>query len=76
MILQIPRNKKNKHNKIVMLSKSKLNSIETLTSKALIDHEISHEEYQTIINEEDKCRKMKEDVRMMKSQKSDDLNKE
>ena len=59
-----------------MLTRSKLNSIETLTSKSLIDYEISHEEYQTIINEEEKYRKMKEDIRMMKSQRSDELNEE
>ena len=34
-----------------MLAKSKLNSIETLVSKALIDMEINHEEYITILNE-------------------------
>ena len=34
-----------------MLARSKLNSVETLTSKALLDYEISHEEYSTIINE-------------------------
>ena len=36
-VLKITRNKKKKHNKIVMLAKSKLNSIETLISQALID---------------------------------------
>ena len=41
--LKITGNKKKKHNKIVMLAKSKLNSIETLVSQALIDLEISHE---------------------------------
>ena len=42
-ILKIARNKKNKHNKIVMLARSKLNSIEKLVSQVLIDLEISHE---------------------------------
>ena len=46
------RNKKKKHNKIVMLAKSKLNSIENKISKALMDNEISHEEFEKIINEE------------------------
>ena len=54
-----------------MLARSKLNSIETLTSRALIGYDISHEEYQVIINEEEKYRKMKEDIRMMKSEKID-----
>ena len=32
-----------------MLAKSKLNSIETLISQALIDMDISHEEFATIL---------------------------
>ena len=40
--LKTIRNKKKKHNKIVMLARSKLNSIETKISKALIDTEINH----------------------------------
>ena len=46
------RNKKKKHNKIVMLARIKLNSIESKISKALVDNEISHEDFETIINEE------------------------
>ena len=41
-----------------MLAKSKLNSIETLISQALIDMEISHEEFVTILNEKDRYEKM------------------
>ena len=37
--------KKKKHDKIVWLAKSKLNSIEVLISKALIDSNISHDEF-------------------------------
>ena len=44
------RNKKKKHNKIVMLLRSKLNSIESKISEALINNEISHEDFITIIN--------------------------
>ena len=62
-LLKITRNKKKKHNKIFILAKSKLNSIETLVSKALIDMEISHEEFNTILKEKDKHEKMKENVR-------------
>ena len=50
-LLNITRNKKKKHDKILMLAKSKLNSIETLISQALIDMEISHEEFVTILKE-------------------------
>ena len=42
-LLNITRKKKKKHDKILMLAKSKLNSIETLISQALIDIDISHE---------------------------------
>ena len=38
------KKKKKKHDKIVLLAKSKLNSIEVLISKALIDSNISHDE--------------------------------
>ena len=38
-LLSIARNKKKKHDKILMLAKSKLKSIETLISQALIDME-------------------------------------
>ena len=47
-LLNITRNKKKKYDKIFMLVKSKLNSIKTLISQALIDMEISHEEYITV----------------------------
>ena len=42
-LLNITKNKKKKHDKILMLAKSKLNSIETLISQALIYLDISHE---------------------------------
>ena len=44
------------------MAKSKLNSIETLISQALIDMEISHEEFITILNEKDKYEKMKNNL--------------
>ena len=46
-----------------MLARSKLNSIETLISQALIDMEMSHEELVTILNEKDKYEKMKDNLR-------------
>ena len=49
-LLNITRNKKKKHDKILVLAKSKLNTIETPISQALIDLEISHEEFLTILN--------------------------
>ena len=59
----ITGNKKKKHYKILMLAKSKLSSIETLVSQALIDMEINHEEFVTILNERDKYEKMKENLK-------------
>ena len=49
-----------------MLAKSKLNSIESLMSQALIDLDISHEEFKTIVNEEEKHDQMKESIRNKK----------
>ena len=46
-----------------MLAKSKLNSIEALVSQALIDMEISHEEFVMILVEKRKYEKMKENVK-------------
>ena len=46
-----------------MLAKSKLNSTEVLVSQALIDMEISHEEFVRILNEKDKYEKMKDNLR-------------
>ena len=45
-----------------MLAKSKLNSIETLISQALIDLDISHEEFIRILKEKDKYEKIKENL--------------
>ena len=70
-LLKTVRNKKKKHNKIVMLARSKLNSMESKISEALINNEISHEDFMTIINEEIKYRGIKESIRMMNSQRSD-----
>ena len=70
-LLKTTRDKKKRNNKTVMMPRSKLNSIETMMSKVLIDSEISHKEYATIINEEEKYRRLKEDTRMMKSQRND-----
>ena len=54
-----------------MMARSKLNSIESKISEALINNEISHEDFMTIINEEKKYRELKESIRMMNSQRSD-----
>ena len=62
-LLSTTRKKKKKHDQILMLAKSKFNSIETLISQALNDMEISHEEFVTIFKEKDRYEKMKENIR-------------
>ena len=51
---KIARKEKKKHNKIFMLANSKVNSIGTLMSQTLIDLDIKHEEFKTIVNEKEK----------------------
>ena len=62
-LLKTTRNEKKKHDKILMLAKSKFNKIESLVSQTLIDIGISHEEFITILKEKDKYEKDKENVR-------------
>ena len=59
-LLKIIRNKKKKHNTIAMLAESKWNSIENLVSQALIDLEISYEEFKTIANGKKSTKEWKE----------------
>ena len=61
-LLKTTRNKKKKYNEIILLARSKLNSIEIKISEALINSEISHEDFITIINEEKKHRELKENL--------------
>ena len=49
-----------------MLAKTTYNSIEALISEALNDVDISHKEIITILNEKDKCEKMKKDIEEQK----------
>ena len=62
-LLSTTRNKTKKHDKILMLVKSKLSSVETLISQALIDMGISHEEYIAILKQKYKYQKMEENLR-------------
>ena len=54
-----------------MLARSKLNNIESKISEALMNNEISHEDFESILNEEKKYRELKESIRMTNSQRSD-----
>ena len=72
--LNITRNKKKKHNKIIALARSKLNIIENLISQALIDFEITHEEFLKIIYEKNNYEQIIDNIKSVKN--VDDLNKE
>ena len=73
-LLNITRKKNKKHNKIITLARNKLNIIETLISWALIDFDISHEEFSKFIYEKNNYEQMKDNIRNAKS--INDLNKE
>ena len=69
-LLKTTRNKKKKINKIVMLTRNKLNSIESNISEELINNEISHEYFMKFIAEKRNYRELKESIGMMNSQRS------
>ena len=50
------------HDKPLMLAKSKLNSIYTLISQALIDMDISHEEFIAVLKEKGRYEMMKDNL--------------
>ena len=68
LFLLSTRNNNKKHDKIVILARSKLSSIESKISEALMNNQISHEDFMTIINEETNYRELNESIRMMKGQ--------
>ena len=70
-LLKTTQNRKKKHNKIAMLARSKLISVEIKISEGLINKEISHEHFTIIVNEEKNYHELKESIRMMKTQRSD-----
>ena len=72
-LLNITRKKNKKHNKIIALARSKLNTIETLISRALTDFDISHEEFSKIIYEKNNYEQIRDNIKSVKS--INDLNK-
>ena len=62
-LLSTATNKKKKHDKIFMLVKSKLNSIEILESQALIDMEIRLEKFITILKGKHKYEKINQNLK-------------
>ena len=64
-LLKTTRKKKKNHNKIVMLARSKLNSKEIKISEALMNNDIGHEDFMTIINEEKKLSRIKRKINLI-----------
>ena len=62
-LLKVTKKRKKKHNKIIELAKSKLNTIDNLLSSALNDSEISHEEFSNIITEKSIYENKKENIK-------------
>ena len=74
ILLNTTRKSKKKHNKIITLARSKLNIIENVISQALIDFEITHEEFSKIIYGKNNYEQIIDNIRSVKS--INDLNKE
>ena len=72
-LLNVTRNKKKKQDEVLMLTKTKFSSIETYVSQALIDMEISHEEFIIVLKETDKYDKMKDNWRSENEKKNYDI---
>ena len=62
-LLKLTKKRKKKHNKIIVLAKSKLNTIEALLSSALNDSKISHEEFTNVITEKNIYENIKENIK-------------
>ena len=62
-MLKVTRKRKKKHNKIIVLAKNKLNTIDNLLSSALNDSKISHEDFTNIITEKNIYENIKENIK-------------
>ena len=70
-MLKLTKKRKKKHNKIIVLAKNKLNTIDTLLSSALNDSKISHEEFTNIITEANIYENMKENIKELTTESSE-----
>ena len=71
-LLKLTKERKKKHNKIIALAKNKLNTIDALLSSALNDSKISHEEFTNIITEKNIYENMKENIKELTTESSDE----
>ena len=69
-LLKLTKKRKKEHNKIIVLAKNKLNTIDTLLSSALNDSEISHEEFSNIITEANIYENIKENIKELTAEPS------
>ena len=71
-LLQLTKKSKKKYNKITVLAKDKLNTIDALLSSALNDSEISHEEFTNIITETNIYENIKENIKELTTESSEE----
>ena len=69
-LLKLTKKRKKKHNKIIALAITKLNTIDTLLSSALNYSEISHEEFSNIITEANVYESIKEYIKELTTEPS------
>ena len=69
-MLKLTKKRKKKHNKIIVLAKNKLNTIDTLLSSALNDSEISHEEFSNITTEANIFENINENIKELTTEPS------
>ena len=74
-LLSTTINKKKKRDQILMLAKSKYNSVDALISQAINDMNISHEEFITILKEKDRYERMKENIKDKNEYKKQEIVK-
>ena len=75
-LLKLTKKRKKKHNKIIVLAKNKLNTIDTLLSSALNDSEISHEEFSNIITEANIYENIKGNIKKLTTEPTEPSTKE
>ena len=71
-LLKVTKKRKKKHNKIIVLAKNKLNTIDILLSSALNDSEISHVEFTNIITETNIYENIKENIKELATESSEE----
>ena len=69
-LLKLTKERKKRHNKIIVLAKNKLNTIDTFLSSALNDSKISHEEISNIITEANIYENIKENIKELTAEPS------